>query len=135
MQFMSAAQAPYVGDFESEAERQTRLCWKRKEGLDCGEGEPGPFTHSGVTDRLKAGDIGGAVSAFTRTVREKYRAAFTEIGSGLAAIVDGFGVISGASINANVAELIIVKTTAQGDVAIPVILVRGADGIWRIDGF
>ncbi|MBC7624800.1 MAG: hypothetical protein H7232_15610 [Aeromicrobium sp.] len=91
--------------------------------------------YNGVTDRLKAGNIDGALNAFTRSVREKYRIAFTEVGTNLPAIVNSFGVMSGASINANFAELIIVKTTAQGDVATPVILGLGADGIWRIDGF
>ena len=91
--------------------------------------------YSGVTDRLKAGNIDGALNAFTGTVREKYRAAFTEIGSGLPALVNGFGVISGASINEKFGELIVVKTTTQGEVATPVILMLGVDGIWRIDGF
>jgi hypothetical protein len=92
-------------------------------------------TYGDVIDRLKSGNIDGAANVFTGTVREKYRTAFTELGAGLTATVNGFGVILGASINAKFAELVIVNTTAQGDVATPVILGLGADGIWRIDGF
>ena len=91
--------------------------------------------YSGVTDRLRSGNIDGALNSFTGTIREKYRAAFTEIGSGLPALVNGFGVISGASINEKISELIVVRATAQGEVSTPVILLLGVDGIWRIDGF
>jgi PKD repeat protein len=91
--------------------------------------------YSEFTDRLKAGNIDGALNAFTSTVREKYRTAFSGAGAGLTAMVNGFGVISAASINDRFAELIVVKTTAQGDVASSVIMVRATDGIWRVDGF
>lgn len=91
--------------------------------------------YSGVIDRLKVGNIDGAVNMFTGTVREKYRAAFAEVGAGLPALAGAFGGISSANFADGFAELIVIRITAQGDQSYPVTLVLCSDGIWRIDGF
>ena len=91
--------------------------------------------YTGVNERLKAGNIDGAVSSFTNIIRENYRAAFTQAGAGLGAMVDGFGAIKGMRLNGDFAELLVVRATVEGDMVFSVFLVQDGDGIWRIDGF
>ncbi len=91
--------------------------------------------YNGVNERLKAGNIDGAVSNFTNTIRENYRTAFTAAGSGLAALANGFGTIKGLQLHSTFAELSVVRDTVDGDIVFTVFLIRDSDGIWRIDGF
>ena len=91
--------------------------------------------YNGVNERLKAGNIDGAVSSFTNTIRETYRAAFTVAGSALGAMVDGFGAIKGMRVNGNFAEMIVVRNTVDGEIVFSIFLLQDSDGTWRIDGF
>ena len=91
--------------------------------------------YSGVIDRLKASNIEGAVNLFTNVIRENYRTAFAQAGSGLSAMVDGFGTVKGMRLNGDFAELLVVRATVEGDMVFSVFLVQDGDGIWRIDGF
>lgn len=88
-----------------------------------------------MLDCLKAGNIDAAASAFTNTVREKYRTAFVQDGVGLSAMVDGFGVVKSVRFNDGFAEIIVMRTTAQGPVAYSVFLIQDGDAVWRIDEF
>ncbi len=92
-------------------------------------------TYSGVVERLKAGNIDGAVGSFTNTIREKYRAAFSQAGANLATMVNGFGTVRSLELIGDLAEISVVRTTIDGDLVFSVQLILDGDGIWRIDGF
>jgi hypothetical protein len=91
--------------------------------------------YSNVLDNLKAGNIDAAMGSFTNTIREKYRTAFVQAGTGLSALVDGFGTVKKVRINGDFAEIVVVRTTAQGPIAYSVFLIQDGDGVWRIDEF
>jgi hypothetical protein len=90
--------------------------------------------YDGTLSRLKAGNIAGALTAFTGSAYEKYNAIFTQLQPSLATIVDQLGTVREISFNADVAELSVVRDTPDGQRLFMVYLVRAEDGIWRIDG-
>ena len=91
--------------------------------------------YTGVVERLRSGNIDQAVLAFTNTIRESYRSAFTQAGASLPALANGLGTIKGSIINSSFAELILSRPLSDGEHAFSVFLIRDDDGIWRIDGF
>jgi hypothetical protein len=90
--------------------------------------------YDGMLSRLKAGNIAGALTAFTGSAYEKYNAIFSQLQPSLATIVDQLGTVREITFNADVAELSVVRDTPEGPRPFMVYLVRAEDGIWRIDG-
>jgi hypothetical protein len=64
---------------------------------------------------------------------EFYQDFFAQIGTNLASVAGQLGQLSGGSITGNHAELVVVRTTADGPTAFNIHAVRGADGIWRVE--
>jgi Bacterial Ig domain/Glucodextranase, domain B len=91
--------------------------------------------YSNVLGNLKSGNVDTALNGFTNTIREKYRATFVQAGTGLSALVDGLGTVKKMRLNADFAEVVVVRNTAQGPVAYSVFLIQDSDGVWRIDEF
>jgi hypothetical protein len=89
---------------------------------------------TGMLDRLRSGNIAGALTAFTDTVYEKYRAIFTALGGNLAASVDQMGDLSEVTFQDDIAEYGVVRITPDGPQRFMMYLIRGSDGIWRIEG-
>jgi hypothetical protein len=90
--------------------------------------------YDGTLARLKAGNVAGALTAFTGSAYEKYNAIFTQLQPSLATIVDQLGEVREINFDADLAELGVVRDTPDGPRLFLVYLVRAEDGIWRIDG-
>jgi PKD repeat protein len=90
-------------------------------------------TYSGMLTRLRAGDIDGALTAFTGSVNQKYRTVFTALGLSLPSIVDQLGAIQDGMISSGFAEYSIVRNLPNGQQAFLIYFIRGEDGVWRID--
>ncbi|TAK97110.1 MAG: hypothetical protein EPO07_13880, partial [Verrucomicrobia bacterium] len=90
--------------------------------------------YTGMLSRLKGGDITGALTAVTASAYDKYRAVFTALQSNLAAAVDGLGTIQDGRIGSDYAEYLVVRNTVDGPRGYLIYLIRGEDGVWRIDG-
>lgn len=52
----------------------------------------------------------------------------------LDAAVNALGTLRGSTVGSDFGELILTRETAEGTVAFPVWLIRGNDGVWRIEG-
>jgi uncharacterized repeat protein (TIGR01451 family) len=87
----------------------------------------------GMLGRLTAGNITGALNAVTAGVYAKYSAVFTSL-SNLPSVVSQLGAIQQATVTNDVVEYLIVQNTSTGPASFFVYLIRGEDGIWRIDG-
>jgi hypothetical protein len=83
--------------------------------------------------RLRAGNIPGALNAFTGSAYAKYNAIFTQLEATLPTLVDQIGDIEDISFGADLAELGIVRNTPDGPQRFMIYLIRAEDGIWRID--
>ena len=90
--------------------------------------------YDGMLTRLKAGNIAGALTAFTGSAYQKYNEIFTELQPSLAEIVDQLGEVVEMTFNGDVGELAIVQNTPDGPLTFLIYMLRSEDGIWRIDG-
>jgi hypothetical protein len=84
--------------------------------------------------RLRAGNIAGALTAFTGSAYERFNDIFTQLQPDLATIVDQLGTITEITFNLDMAELTLVRSGPDGAQKFMIYLIRSEDGIWRIDG-
>jgi hypothetical protein len=89
--------------------------------------------YTDIVGRLSAGNGTSASGLFVNDRREDYQDFFAQIGSNLASVAGQLGQLRGGSITGNHAELVVVRTTADGPTAFIIHAVRGADGIWRAE--
>ena len=89
--------------------------------------------YDGMMTRLRAGNIAGAMTAFTGSAYEKYNEIFTLLGPSLPVIVDQVGQVAEITFNMDLAEITIVRNTPDGPVSFMMYMIRSEDGIWRID--
>jgi hypothetical protein len=85
--------------------------------------------------RLSAGNVASASTALTSTAGDKYMPIFNSLGASLPSAVVQLGAIESATVTRGVAQIMLVRTDAGGKrTGFFVYLMRGRDGIWRIDG-
>ena len=86
-------------------------------------------------DKLRAGDVSGAMGFITGGGADQYATLFNalKLEGKLANAVDTLGALRGSTVGSDIAEMIISRETANGTVAYPVWLLRGPDGVWRIE--
>ena len=89
---------------------------------------------TGMIDRLRVGNVGGALTAVTDVVYEKYSAVFAALQPALGSIVDQLGSLEEVTFDDGIAEYALVRDTPSGLQRFMIYLIRGADGIWRIEG-
>jgi hypothetical protein len=90
--------------------------------------------YTGMLDRLRVGQIDAATTAITETLRERYRDAFTRLGSTLPKAIDGLGQVGDNAMSDEHAAITITRDKADGTYAYEVLMIRDGDGVWRIDG-
>lgn len=90
--------------------------------------------YDGMLARLRAGNIPGALTAFTGSAYDKYNAIFTQLQPSLKSIVDQLGEIREINFSDDVAEISVVRNTTDGLQRFMLYMIRAEDGIWRIDG-
>lgn len=83
--------------------------------------------------RLTAGDINRAMNIITPTVNAKYRGVFEALGADLATAVPQLGTLVNAEFGDNTAHLYLVRGSGPSATGFFIYLIRGEDGIWRID--
>ncbi|MFN0314026.1 MAG: hypothetical protein ACKVQA_03180 [Burkholderiales bacterium] len=85
---------------------------------------------------MRANDTEGALRALTGRTAEKYRIVFNAMRQAglLANAVDSLGTIASGTLGADLAEYQITRNTPNGPRSFYLYLLRGEDGMWRIDG-
>jgi hypothetical protein len=89
--------------------------------------------YTDIVGRLSAGNGTSASGLFVEDRRTDYQDFFTQIGSNLASVAGQLGQLRGGSITGSHAELVVVRTTADGPTAFIIHVIRGADGVWRVE--
>ena len=93
----------------------------------------GPIgVYTGMLDRLRQGDVQGALTAITGTSNAKFAGIFNALTPDLASIVDQLGTIRHVMFDMNVMQILIERGGATPQTFI-INLLRGEDGIWRIE--
>jgi hypothetical protein len=101
--------------------------------------DPASFTrraisaYSGMLDRLRHSDIEGALTAVSGLTYDKYKEIFSTLQPDMPTIVDQVGTIQRVTLGDEIVQLLIARPGAQG-AAFSVEMIRGSDGIWRIEG-
>jgi hypothetical protein len=90
--------------------------------------------YDGMLARLRAGNIPGALTAFTGSAYDKYNAIFTQLQPSLRSIVDQLGEVREINFSSDIAEISVVRTMTDGPQRFLLYMIRAEDGIWRIDG-
>lgn len=88
--------------------------------------------YGGMLAKLRAGDVDGALKAFTPGVVEQYRQVFEDLRPNLATITGQLGTIVDGSIMGGLAEYVVVQDTPNGKQAFLLYFLKGSDGTWLI---
>jgi hypothetical protein len=83
---------------------------------------------------LRGGNIGAALATITADMQAKYSAMFSALQPDLPTIADQLGTVQEVTVNENMAEIVLLRSTSAGDRAFNVYVIRSDDGVWRIDG-
>jgi hypothetical protein len=89
--------------------------------------------YASMVDRLAANDAAGALPFFTGEAQARYGEVFASLGSGLAAIAPQLRRVVDGVVTEDFAELTHARSTPEGTALFMIYLVRGRDGIWRIE--
>jgi len=88
---------------------------------------------AGMTSALASGDKAKAMSYLHSDAKAKYGPIFDALMPSFAGIVASFSPLAASSLNADVAEYVVKRTSSGASRAYFVYFVRGADGVWRLD--
>ena len=91
------------------------------------------IVYAGMLARLKAGDVEGALKAFTPNAAQRYRPVFEELRPNLATVADQFGMIADGTVSNGFAEYVLVQNVPTGRQAFLMYFIRSGDGVWRIN--
>ena len=83
--------------------------------------------------RLKSGDKARALNLFTPQARPTYDEIFQALGSDLPVLADQIGTFDSTSGSGTSAVATLIRDTSSGRQAFFINLIRGGDGIWRIE--
>ena len=86
-----------------------------------------------LVNDLAANNVNGALSAFVGGARERYASVFADLGTALSTIASQLGTLSNISLNEDIAELTVARPVGSDTQLFMIYLIRGNDGIWRIE--
>jgi Bacterial Ig domain/Glucodextranase, domain B len=89
--------------------------------------------YDAIVGRLAANNINGALNAFTWDSRAKYSTVFNALSATLPSVATQLGSLAYTVVIEDFAELTLLRNNASGGQAFLIYLVRGADGIWRVE--
>jgi hypothetical protein len=90
-------------------------------------------TYWSMVDRLAANDTSAALRLFTADAQDRYADVFATLGSGVVAVAPQLRRIVDGVIGEDIAELTHARDTPNGPQVFMIYLVRGRDGLWRIE--
>jgi hypothetical protein len=89
--------------------------------------------YSNTLDQLKVGSATSALEQLTGDAKTKYGAIFNALGANLATAAAQIGEIGTTTVTGDSAEMIVIRNVNGVKKAFSIHLVRGEDGVWRID--
>jgi len=89
--------------------------------------------YAGMVTRLAANNPAGALRSFTGDAQTRYSGVFTAISSSLSVVAAQLGTLIDGVITEDTAELTIARDTPSGKQSFLIYLIRGRDGLWRIE--
>ena len=90
--------------------------------------------YSTLTDRMLANEPAGALAPFTGETQARQADVFGALGLSLPAVAAQLGTPVDGVLTDDWAELSLLRATVEGDRVFMLYLIRGGDGLWRVDG-
>jgi len=90
--------------------------------------------YTGVLNRLRAGNISGALAAVADPLYDKYYAIFTALGPNLQSAVEQLGSFDDVTVTDDLIEMSIIQPTSNGPQRFLIYLTKDDGGVWRIEG-
>ena len=87
----------------------------------------------GMLNRIRLGDIAGAVTAIVPERAGHFSTFFTNFGPDLSSFVDGIGQLTGGAFGTDIARYAVVREVNGKPMVFMLYFVKGDDGIWRIE--
>ncbi len=87
-----------------------------------------------MLDRLGAGNASGALRMFVGDVQARYAQVFADLAVPLPEVAAQLGTPIDGVVAEDWAELTLLRPTADGDQLYMLYLIRGGDGLWRVEG-
>ncbi|MBK6981858.1 MAG: hypothetical protein IPH30_10440 [Betaproteobacteria bacterium] len=88
---------------------------------------------SDVMNRLKAGSNSQALNLYFGHARDTYEDVFNKLGTDLPTIANQFGTVESITFSRSAAQLTLSRIVEGAKQIFTIQLMRGQDGIWRID--
>ncbi len=89
--------------------------------------------YASMVNRLAANNPSAAVKFFTGDMQANYSSIFSTLGASLPAVAAQLGTLIDGVISEDTAELTLVRDTPTGKQTFMLYLIRGGDGLWRIE--
>jgi PKD repeat protein len=89
--------------------------------------------YSGAMASLRSRNVEGALRSFTASAAARYQEAFNALGPELPSVVDQLGTLQEGTISDGYAEYLLVRNTPDGPQGFLIYMIKGEDGVWRID--
>ena len=89
--------------------------------------------YASMVNRLAANNPSAAVKFFTGDMQANYSNIFSTLGASLPAVAAQLGTLIDGVISEDTAELALVRDTSTGKQTFMIYLIRGGDGLWRIE--
>ena len=86
-----------------------------------------------LTDRMAANNAAGALNLFVGDARSRYAEIFTALTGTLPSVAAQLGTPIDGVVTGDWAELTLLRQTAEGERAFLIYLIRGGDGLWRLE--
>lgn len=86
-----------------------------------------------MLERLRAGNVSGALTAVNATSKDQYSDVFTALLANSPNTVNQLGTIASGQVGEKFSEFVLGRDDASGSLAYLISLGRGEDGIWRIE--
>jgi hypothetical protein len=89
--------------------------------------------YKSMVNRLIANNPASALRCFTGDAQEQYASVFNALGNSLPTVAAQLGQLVDGVVGEAFTELTLARDTSIGRQAYVIHLIRGADGIWRIE--
>ena len=86
-----------------------------------------------LVNQLAANNVNGALTAFVDGARDRYSTVFAALGSSLPTVAGQVGNLSNIVVMEEVGELTVARSVGSDTQVFMMYLIRGSDGIWRIE--
>ena len=86
-----------------------------------------------LANNLAANNASGALTAFVDGARDRYASAFAALGASLPSIAGQLGTLSNIVVMEDMGELTVARSVGSDTQVFMIYLIRGNDGVWRIE--